>query len=347
LTIASTLLGNAGECAFLQGTASGVSGTQIYALIQQLQGHNCKDCGSVPIGFPQSNDPSSGILTVNFVADIGACESDDGVCDASRPQASPPSDPPQPSQPSQPSQTSQTPQPKQSAQVDKFEWAVVGDSWSSGVAYSTSTMYDSNTDFCFRTNEAWGAQMEADATWTQNQQDFHFAACGGDKFANLKTRQIPNTGSPQLIISTIGGNNAFFGSTVDACVYQGNPKAYGNPYDQDPDGTGLCKKGLQATLDYINNANSGLSFDLKQTLNDLFATDQARSHPEFYLYLASYVYFFNATTDACDDWSFAPWWRIWKPKLVKALRQEFNDKLDAFHTVYVSVLARILKLSLI
>ncbi|KAI9776538.1 MAG: hypothetical protein M1839_009519 [Geoglossum umbratile] len=67
------LNGNGGECAFLQGTASGLSGSAIQALIKEIQGHGCEGCGSVPIGFPQvfggSNDPSGGILTVNYVAD--------------------------------------------------------------------------------------------------------------------------------------------------------------------------------------------------------------------------------------------------------------------------------------
>ncbi|KAH0536746.1 hypothetical protein FGG08_006418 [Glutinoglossum americanum] len=317
---------NGGECAFLQYTQSELKGSQIKDLIAQLKGHGCGDCGSVPITYPQSNDPSSGILTVNYVSDVGACKSDDGICDASRPQP-PPSPPPGPS-----------PQPPPAPNSDKFEWAVIGDSWSSGVAYSYNTQYDNNLDACFRTNEAWGAQMESDTTWTQNPQNFHFVACGGSKMDKLKSSQIGKTGSPQLIVSTIGGNNAFFGTTVDNCVYQGNLGSYGDPYDKDPEGKGECKKSLKKTQDYIDNADSGLGFDLKQTLDDLLASDQAKSHPEFHMYLSSYARFFNSDSDTCNDWSFSPWWRIWKPKLVKELRKEFNDKLDAFHNVYSTVI---------
>jgi hypothetical protein len=305
-----------GECAFLQGTASGVPGSKIKDLIAELKGHNCKDCGSVPIVFPDSNDPSSGILTVNFVSDIGACTADDGICDASRP-APPAPDPPAPTD------------------DGKFEWAVIGDSWSSGVAYSKNNAYDLNG--CFRTTEAWGAQMEGDATWTVNPQNFHFAACGGATMDKLKSSQIGNTGSPSLIVSTVGGNNAFFGTTVDNCVYQGKLGSYGNPWDQDPDGTGSCKQSLQKTQDYIDNAAEGLPHDLTLTLDDLFASDQAHSRPEFYMYLSSYAKFFNADAEPCNDWSFAPAWRFWKPKLVQGLRKEFNDKLDAFHAVYSNI----------
>jgi hypothetical protein len=218
------------------------------------------------------------------------------------------------------------------------EWAVVGDSWSAGIAYSSGTKYDSDTS-CQRSTEAWGVQMAADNTWTDGPQNFHFAACSGSLLGDIKTSQIQNAGSPQFILTTSGGNNAFFGTIVDSCVYQGVPgKKYGNPYDQDPDGTGQCKIYIQKAKDYVANTASGLSNDLKLTLNDIFNTNQARSHPNFYLYVGLYAQFFNAQTTACNTWSFAPWWRLWKPRLVQALRQELNNGFLGFSNVYVSAL---------
>lgn len=82
-----------GICVFLQGTASGVQGSQIQALFKEIRNHGCKGCGSVPIVFPGSNDPKDGILTVNYVADRGGC---DGICDGAKPTQSqdpPPDDP--------------------------------------------------------------------------------------------------------------------------------------------------------------------------------------------------------------------------------------------------------------
>jgi hypothetical protein len=155
--------------------------------------------------------------------------------------------------------------PAQTTAAAKFEWAVIGDSWSSGVAYSRETQYDSDNDFCFRTNEAWGAQMEKDTTWTVNEQDFHFAACGGSHMDAMKG-QMADTGIPQLIVSNIGGNNAFFGTTVDNCVYQGNAGQYGNPYDSDPDGTGECKKSLVKTQDYPVQFSDSTSLSSTATL---------------------------------------------------------------------------------
>jgi hypothetical protein len=59
---------NGGVCAFLQFTAGGISGNQIKSLTASLVEHGYNACGSVPINFPDSNDPSDGILTFNFVA---------------------------------------------------------------------------------------------------------------------------------------------------------------------------------------------------------------------------------------------------------------------------------------
>jgi len=79
------------------------------------------------------------------------------------------------------STTSATPQPVDSTSTGtaasstasssssgNFEWASVGDSWTSGVAYSASTVYrKTDTEFCYRTNQAWSALMEADTTWVR------------------------------------------------------------------------------------------------------------------------------------------------------------------------------------
>lgn len=71
--------GSKGVCAFLQGTAAGLKGDQILLLIADLAAHNCDSCGSVPIGYPESNDPSDGILTVNYVVNT-ANPCPNGIC---------------------------------------------------------------------------------------------------------------------------------------------------------------------------------------------------------------------------------------------------------------------------
>jgi hypothetical protein len=66
-------------CAFLQHTTSGCYAKQLKSLAYALYAHSCQVCGSVPIDFPESNDPKNGILTFNYVSDTGnGC--DDGPC---------------------------------------------------------------------------------------------------------------------------------------------------------------------------------------------------------------------------------------------------------------------------
>ncbi|KAH6647600.1 hypothetical protein BKA67DRAFT_662374 [Truncatella angustata] len=60
-------IGTGGVCLFPQGAS--LSLAQIRELVDAIGGHGCATCGSVPIHFVDqgSNDPSSGILTSNYV----------------------------------------------------------------------------------------------------------------------------------------------------------------------------------------------------------------------------------------------------------------------------------------
>jgi hypothetical protein len=62
-----------GTCAFFQGISGTKPGSSVAVYIQDLLDHKCFDHGSVPITFPQSNNPSNGILTVNYVSNTGGC----------------------------------------------------------------------------------------------------------------------------------------------------------------------------------------------------------------------------------------------------------------------------------
>ena len=74
-------ISSGGICMFLQGASLTLE--QIRPLTEAIVAHGCKTCGSVPIHFVDqgSNDPSSGILTINFVEDpfcVGNCLSASG-----------------------------------------------------------------------------------------------------------------------------------------------------------------------------------------------------------------------------------------------------------------------------
>jgi hypothetical protein len=64
-------------CAFTQGTRSNIDPDTAQVLLTALLSHGCQGCGSIPLEFPFSNDPSNGILTVNFVSDNHGCN---GIC---------------------------------------------------------------------------------------------------------------------------------------------------------------------------------------------------------------------------------------------------------------------------
>ena len=61
-----------GICAFTQGRkvpATGIVGALIKRKLQELSGHGCRVCGSVPLS--ENNDPGSqGILTVNYIGGV-------------------------------------------------------------------------------------------------------------------------------------------------------------------------------------------------------------------------------------------------------------------------------------
>ena len=67
-----------GICAFLKNTG-GAPGSSIQPLLDALENHGCKRCGSVPLYYPQgdNNDADHGVLTVNYVSSIGDCQ---GIC---------------------------------------------------------------------------------------------------------------------------------------------------------------------------------------------------------------------------------------------------------------------------
>jgi hypothetical protein len=249
--------------------------------------------------------------------------------------------PPPPRKPSHSTTSSSLAKPTPSAiSTNEFEWGAIGDSWTSGVAYSAGTVYKyTDFEFCYRTTEAWGAQMEADKSWTKEPQKFHFAGCGGTLLDDIP-RQIEKTGNSQLMIGTLGGNNAFFGDIARACIYQPAPGPWGKPYDEDPKGEGECKKALAKSKAFINNPKDGLRDEFRKAIEKVITFKQKPQQllPRFDLYVSSYVQFFDATTDPCDEWSFGRWFSTAYPKLVKPLRKDMNDMVAAFNKIQGEVI---------
>jgi hypothetical protein len=221
---------------------------------------------------------------------------------------------------------------------------VIGDSWASGVAYNLSNVYKAtDNETCYRSKEAWGAQMENDNSWSLSPQAFQFAACGGTLMDDLERQMKERAGQPDIVWGMFGGNNAFFGAIARACIYQPisleHPFGWGPPWDEDSDGTGLCKKNIQQAENFLNDPN-GIRKEFARALNDIItvAQDTQALNQPFDLYVSSYVRFFDNTTDACDQWSFAhDRLSTGKPKLVKELRRIINDKVQQLNDIQADV----------
>ncbi|KAI9779094.1 MAG: hypothetical protein M1839_007760 [Geoglossum umbratile] len=233
-------------------------------------------------------------------------------------------------------------------QDTKFHWTAIGDSWTTGVSWSKGTQWNGQAD-CFRYNQAWPAQMATDSSWTSDAQEFIFAACAGARLPDTKEKQLPVAGTPSLMIGTMGGNQAEFGNIVEACIYRPlNPRPdgpYGQPYWNDPEGKGQCKKLLKTAKAYISSGQ--LETDLRHTLDDIFASNAAKSHARFDFYLVSYAQFFNPDSNDCDGWYFQPTFVVDPvtnlPEedslalVVKPLRKEMNDAIDQYNQIYQKV----------
>ena len=187
---------------------------------------------------------------------------------------------------------------------------LMGDSWGSGVSYNTDVLYDDNRDDCLRTKESHGPQMEADQSWVgHDPSGLRDAACSGSQLGDIVAgqHQMGKVGdSPAVVVMTSGGNNAGFGHIVDVCIYHSDPTHnYGNPYWNDPDGSGDCAKALANATEYITNPDK-MPFDLARTLDDVL-NDPASKNPDFLLYLTGYAQFFG--TDY-DPWCDFEYWSI-------------------------------------
>lgn len=224
---------------------------------------------------------------------------------------------------------------------EPWPYGVIGDSWGSGVAYKDSVVYDHNLDICLRTKEAHGPQMEADVSWTGDYSSgLRDTACSGSRLGDLAKDgpQMAKVGTPNVVIMSSGGNNAGFGSIVDAYVYYSNPSEnYGLAYkDDDPEHPkGRCAQALHKASMYINGP---MERDLVLSINDILAFPTVREKKGFLLYITGYAQSFGVDYDPwCNDkhWNIpgiSPW-----PYLSKQLRMAFNTRVSAVNKLYKTV----------
>jgi lysophospholipase L1-like esterase len=93
----------------------------------------------------------------------------------------------------------------------------MGDSYSAGPG--AGSPFPSDEGSCYRTWGSYGAQLFLD--FPETQGTFDFTACSGHTTQDFLDQQIFklfNMPSPELVILTIGGNDALFGDIVKSCV---------------------------------------------------------------------------------------------------------------------------------
>jgi hypothetical protein len=182
--------------------------------------------------------------------------------------------------------------------------------------------------------------MESDNSWSVNPQRFVFEARAGKKTDAIE-EQIGKGGRPGLVVSTIGGNNAFFGEIVRSCIYQPRFRGYGDKdtWEDDQAGTGRCKSALRQASNHVDDFEAGLRLDFKSVIDDILNSNAAHARTSFWLWIMSYAQFFDATTDDCDKWSFASGqYSGTQPHLLKGLRKEMNANLLTFTEAQVCYL---------
>ncbi|KAI4129589.1 MAG: hypothetical protein LQ338_002163 [Usnochroma carphineum] len=225
---------------------------------------------------------------------------------------------------------------------DKTPWpyGVIGDSWGSGVAYNNDILYDNNLDYCLRTKESYGPQLEADTSWTGDfSSGLRNAACSGSELRDLAKGdyQMGKVGKPNVVVMTSGGNNIGFGPIINLCIYHANPTHnYGAAYkDDDPNNpTGDCGKALKDASTYITGP---MRQDLINTINDILADPSVDDNPDFLLYVTGYARFFGPDY---DPWCENEYWNIPSvalsptPYLSKELRTAFNDRVSDVNSLY-------------
>jgi hypothetical protein len=231
--------------------------------------------------------------------------------------------------------------------------AVLGDSWASGVAYSAATTYDDNKDNCLRITEAYGAQLTADQTWLEQGTtlSFSFPACSGSRLGDIvggRKQMSMLQDQTDVIVMTIGGNNAGFFDIASNCIYHQELEkdgfSYGNPYESDPDRSGLCANAIDVGRRFVANDFASV---IKGVINATLQQDVVKANPDMKIYFTGYAEFFNLDDDWCDGESFnaipSSVNGSKKAFLSHVLRSDMNDLTDNLNNVIQTVTAQFAK----
>ena len=161
------------------------------------------------------------------------------------------------------------------ASGDIGQFAVLGDSFASGVAWLPSKRYNyTDSDTCRRYFQAYGPQLESSGKLGPDAK-LYFLACSGSRTDKVQNEQIPAI-PPDATFATVsvGGNDVGFFPVMDACVLRSNDKLSDND----------CNNELGATANRITNDVPGY----KNLYSSAF--NQDRANKDFKLYVMGFVF---------------------------------------------------------
>jgi hypothetical protein len=194
------------------------------------------------------------------------------------------------------------------------KFAILGDSFASGVSWLYTKRYDLlDPDNCRRYFQAYGPQLKEDGRLGPNAE-LVFLACSGSQTTNVLNNQIPAM-PDDLSFATIsvGENDIGFYSVMNACILRADKELT----DED------CKQQIADASQRIEATVPGY-----ETIYSA-AIDRGGDSRAFQVYVLGYPEFFNADTDQCDEVSFAYYEdNSGGPFLTKEMRKNINGLIE-------------------
>lgn len=231
---------------------------------------------SAALALPQAPAPSNLLESRGGLQDREtACVALDD-CPGQIPNPPSSSTPPSSAPPPPPSTAAApTASPSLASAGDIGQFAVLGDSFASGVAWLPSKRYNyTDSDNCRRYFQAYGPQIEASGKLGPDAK-LYFLACSGSRTDKVKNEQIPAIPRDSTFATvSVGGNDVGFFPVMDACVLRSS----GNLNDND------CANELSATANRITNDVPGY----KDIYSSAF--DQGLTNKDFKFYVMGYVF---------------------------------------------------------
>ncbi|KAG2019298.1 hypothetical protein GB937_005212 [Aspergillus fischeri] len=226
--------------------------------------------------------------------------------------------------------------------------AAIGDSYSTGIGAGNRIQTDADWA-CSRYDHSYPYLIHNDPQLGDPEaRTFQFVSCSGAVTADALDKQIPQiSGNQQVILLSVGGNDAELSSILNQCIFgwaalapetvkSAKEAALKHPefawaanFDWDSLGHG-CEKQLARTRDII----AGDTFS--RSLDSVIEAAKKKLSPDGMIYYTGYAKFFaEDLSPACDSVSWSTF--IYKiaslfqgaQKLTRANRKIMNDLVDA------------------